>query len=131
MQYWIQPDTDTSSINSLQREIGQIAGIQINYANSPEGFMFYINEMQKNNWDWNIKSSDNKYFVSIFLQHQDFYQHDGNQTKVYYNTKEDVSIDKIVNEGNQDKTPNIKIDLKKVEKIKETEDSTSIIKNLN
>ena len=75
-------------------------------------------------------NTDSKLFFDP-VQHQDFYQHDGNQTKVYYNTKEDVSIDKIVNEGNQDKTPNIKIDLKKVEKIKETEDSTSIIKNLN
>jgi hypothetical protein len=71
MQYWIQPDTDTSSINSLQREIGQITGMQINYVNSPEGFMFYINEIKKNNWDWNIKSSDNKYFVSIFHNESD------------------------------------------------------------
>ena len=71
MQYWIQPDTDTASINSLQREIGQITGTQINYANSPEGFMFYTNEIQKNNWTWNIKSSNSKYFVSIFYNEFD------------------------------------------------------------
>jgi hypothetical protein len=71
MQYWIQPDTDTASINSLQREIGQITGTQINYANSPEGFMFYINEIQNNNWTWNIKSSNSKYFVSIFYNEFD------------------------------------------------------------
>ena len=75
-------------------------------------------------------NTDSKLFFDP-VQHQDFYQHDGNQTKVDYNTKEDVSIDKIVNEENQDKTPSIKIDLKKVEKIQETEDSTNIIKNLN
>lgn len=66
MQYWIQPDTDTATINDLQREIGLITGTQIDYVNSPEGFMFYINEIQKNNWIWNIKSNNNKYFVSIF-----------------------------------------------------------------
>lgn len=65
MQYWIQPDTDTATINNLQREIGLITGTQIDYVNSPEGFMFYINEIQKNNWIWNIKSNENKYFVSI------------------------------------------------------------------
>lgn len=71
MQYWIQSDDDTITINNLQSEIGLITGTQINYVNSPEGFMFYINEVQKNNWDWNIKSSDNKYFVSIFYNGSD------------------------------------------------------------
>ena len=71
MQYWIQSDDDTITINNLQSEIGLITGTQINYVNSPEGFMFYINEVQKNNWGWNIKSSDNKYFVSIFYNGSD------------------------------------------------------------
>ena len=71
MQYWIQPDTDTSSINSLQREIGQITGIQINYVNSPEGLMFYLKEIESNKWNWNIRSGDNKYFVSIFYNEID------------------------------------------------------------
>ena len=74
-------------------------------------------------------NTDSKLFFDP-VQHQDFYQHDGNQTKVDYNTKEDISIDKIVSEVNQDKTPSIKIDLKKVEKLQETEDTSSIIKNL-
>ena len=71
MQYWIQSDDDTITINNLQSEIGLITGTQINYVNSPEGFMFYINEVQKNNWGWNIKSSDNTYFVSIFYNGSD------------------------------------------------------------
>ena len=71
MHYWNHPDTDTASINNLQREIGQITGTQINYVNSPEGFMFYINEIQKNNWNWNIRSENNKYFVSIFYNEFD------------------------------------------------------------
>ena len=71
MQYWIQSDDDTITINNLQSEIGQLTGKLIDYINSPEGFMFYINEIQKNNWDWNIKSSDNKYFVSIFYNDSD------------------------------------------------------------
>jgi hypothetical protein len=66
MQFWIQPDNDTITINNLQSEIGQITGKQLNYVNLPEGFMFYINDIQKNNWNWNISSENNKYFVSIF-----------------------------------------------------------------
>jgi len=71
MQFWIQPDNDTVTINNLQSEIGQITGKQIDYVNSPEGFIFYINEIQKNNWNWNICSENNKYFVSIFFNEFD------------------------------------------------------------
>ena len=80
MQYWIQPDTDTASINSLQREIGQITGTQIDYINSPAGFMFYIKEIENNGWDWNIKSGDNKYFVSIFDNTDESYSESHNLT---------------------------------------------------
>ena len=80
MQYWIQPDTDTATINDLQREIGLITGTQIDYVNSPEGFMFYINEIQKNNWIWNIKSNNNKYFVSIFHNNDECYAESHNLT---------------------------------------------------
>ena len=71
MQYWIQSDDDTITINNLLSEIGQLTGKLIDYINSPEGFMFYINEIQKNNWDWNMKSENNKYFVSIFYNGSD------------------------------------------------------------
>ena len=80
MQYWIQPDTDTATINDLQREIGLITGTQIDYVNSPQGFMFYINEIQKNNWIWNIKSNDNKYFVSISNDTDECYAESHNLT---------------------------------------------------
>ena len=62
MQYWIQPDTDTASINNLQREIGQITGTQIDYINSPSGFMFYIKEIENNE---KVKEA---YFVHFFLK---------------------------------------------------------------
>ena len=80
MQYWIQPDTDTATINDLQREIGLITGTQIDYVNSPQGFMFYINEIQKNNWIWSIKSNDNKYFVSILNDTDECYAESHNLT---------------------------------------------------
>ena len=66
MQFWIQPDNDTVTINNLQSEIGQITGKQIDYVNSPEGFMFYLKEIENNKWDWSIRSGTDKYFVSIF-----------------------------------------------------------------
>jgi hypothetical protein len=66
MQFWIQPDNDTVTINNLQSEIGQITGKQIDYVNSPEGFMFYLKEIENNKWDWSIRSGVDKYFVSIF-----------------------------------------------------------------
>ena len=65
MQFWIQPDTDTVTIISLQSEIGQLTGKLIGYVNSPEGLMFYLKEIESNQWNWNIRSGDNKYFVSI------------------------------------------------------------------
>lgn len=71
MQFWIQPDTDTVTINNLQSEIGEITGKQIDYANSPEGLMFYLKEIESNKWNWNIRSGDNKYFVSIFYNEID------------------------------------------------------------
>ncbi len=66
MQFWIQPDNDTVTINNLQSEIGQITGKQIDYVISPEGFMFYLKEIENNKWDWSIRSGADKYFVSIF-----------------------------------------------------------------
>ncbi len=66
MQFWIQPDNDTVTINNIQSEIGQITGRLIGYVNSPEGLMFYLKEIENNQWDWSIRSGDNKYFVSIF-----------------------------------------------------------------
>lgn len=66
MQFWIQPDSDTVTINNLQSEIGQLTGKQIDYVNSPEGLMFYLKEIENNKWDWNIRLGANKYFVSIF-----------------------------------------------------------------
>lgn len=65
MQFWIQPDNDTITINNLQSEIGELTGKLIDYINSPEGLMFYLKEIETNKWDWNIRSGDNKYFVSI------------------------------------------------------------------
>ena len=66
MQFWIQPDSETVTINNLQSEIGQLTGKQIDYVNSPEGLMFYLKEIENNKWDWSVRSGDNKYFVSIF-----------------------------------------------------------------
>ncbi len=66
MQFWIQPDNDTVTINNLQSEIGQITGKQIDYVNSPKGFMFYLKEIENNKWDWSVRSGADKYFVSIF-----------------------------------------------------------------
>jgi len=65
MQFWIQPDSDTVTINNLQSEIGQLIGKQIDYVNSPIGLMFYLKEIENNKWNWSIRSGVNKYFVSI------------------------------------------------------------------
>ena len=71
MQYWIQSDDDTITINNLQSEIGQLTGKLIDYINSPQGLLFYIKEIENNGWDWNMKSENNKYFVSIFYNGSD------------------------------------------------------------
>ncbi len=80
MQYWIQPDDDTIIINNLQSEIGQITGNFIDYVNSPEGFLFYIKEIENNGWDWTIKSEDNKYFISISNDTDECYSESHNLT---------------------------------------------------
>ena len=71
MQFWIQPDNDTVTINNLQSEICQLTGKQIDYVNSPEGLMFYLKDIENNKWYWSIRSGENKYFVSIFYNEFD------------------------------------------------------------
>ena len=47
MQFWIQPDSDTVTINNLQSEIGQLTGKQIDYVNKEREILIRLIEAKK------------------------------------------------------------------------------------